>query len=403
MKFSKPRAALAALLFLTVCGGLAAYFKYKKVSNYVISQISGQAAKRLGRQVKFGHISFSPLSGVVIEDACVSRKPDFSKGDFFCAAKTIIKPEFAALMKNRIYFSKVTFEHPVMKVRESKGVWDFADLIALLPQTDKGLYLTWNASELVMTDAALEAEMGTSGLSMTLEHAALRLTHYSSYGGNYGLSASGLLKSALKGKLLQAEVGLEADANFDYGGLSSTKGVFTARNAAFGAITLQGLRAGWSVFNVRKPLAEKNYSLSLEAEQLLIPGAENSVRAGVSKGLELFSAVAGRTAPKIEDIEVPELKAALTLKDSVLYVKDVSMRANFLNLDASLRIDGPAKKADAEVKAETGGHSLGLSASGPMSAPEIKPLMSSALAARLKDALAGIESGLLKFFPVTGD
>jgi len=403
MQFTRFRIVLAALLLFTAGAGGFAYFKYKKISNYLVSQISGQAGKKLGRQIRFSSVSFSPLEGVVIKDACVSRRPDFSKGSFFCAARTVIRPEFAALMKNQVYFSKISFEKPVLKVREKNGVWDFADLLALLPETEKGLYLTWNASELSMTGAALEADLETSGLSLALENADISLRHYSSYGGNYGLSAEGLVKTVLNGKLLSAAVKLKTEANFDYDGLSSTKGDLRAGNISYGAMTLENMNTGWSLFNVRKPLAEKNYSVTFNAENLLIPSHENSVRDGVSRSLALFSAAMGKPTPRIEDIEMSSLKAAFRLDNSALAFKDLALRTNFMDLDAGLSIDGPAKTAEAFLDAAIGGNKIKMSASGPMSAPELKPMLSATLSVKLKEALSGLESGVLKTFPITGE
>ena len=395
---------LAAALFIFIAGsGAFAYFKYQKISHYLIDQLSGQASKKLGRQIKFRAISFSPLSGIIIKDACVSRRPDFSKGSIFCAQKTVIRPQLAALLKNQVYFSRISLEKPVIKVRERNGEWDFADLLALLPKTDKGLYLTWNASELTMKDAALEADLETSGMSLALENANLKLDHYSSFGGNFGLSADGLVKTAVKGKLLSAEVKFRTEANFEYAGLSSAKGNFSADHAAYGAITLEKLNADWSFFNMLKPLAQRNYSATLTAENLVVPGQENAARDGVSKGLELFSSAMGRSAPKIEDIEMRSLSAAFRLKDSALSVSDIALRTNFMDLDSGITINGPAKTADASIEAVIGSNKLKMAASGPMSAPQIKPVLSDTLSTKFKDALAGIEASLLKNFPVTGE
>ena len=403
MIFTRLRLVLAALLLLLAAGGVFSYFKYKKFSAYLADQIGGQAAKKLGRQVRFKSVAFSPLKGIVIREACVSRRPDFSKGEFFCAKKAVIRPQLTAMLRNKVYFSSVSFEKPALKVREKNGRWDFEDLLAFLPETDKGLYLTWNASELELKDAYLEADLETSGLSLTLENTNLKLEHYSAFGGNYGLEAQGLLKSAVKGKLLSAEVKLEADMNFDYGGLASTKGSLEAEKASYGEISLAGLRTDWALFNIRKPLAQKNYQASLTAEHLLVPANGNKARDAVAEGLKLFSAAMGRSAPKITDMEMSSLSAAFSLDDSVLAVKDVSLRTNFLDLDAGLSINGPAKTSDTSLKVLIGQNKLEMSASGPLAAPEIKPLLSSTLSASFKAALAGAQASLLKIFPVTGE
>ncbi|OGS13640.1 MAG: hypothetical protein A2285_07385 [Elusimicrobia bacterium RIFOXYA12_FULL_57_11] len=401
MPGTRLKLAAAVLSVLIAAAGAFTLYEYKAISARITRAVNGEAGKKLGRQVKFGAIKFSLFDGVVITDVCVSRRPDFSKGSFFCAQKVMVRPRLASLLRNKLFFSKIALDKPVLKVREEGGVWDFSDLLALLPETGKGLHLTWNASELTMKDAVLEADLQTSGLSFALENASLNLGHFSVFGGNYGLEASGLVKSALKGKLLSADVKIKAEANFDYGGLASTEGAFTAAAVSYGAITLESLQAQWKFFNLRKALAERNLSANLRAEKLLVPGRENSIRNSVAQGLDLFSSAMGRPAPRIEDIEMASLAAAFRLDDSVLSVRDIALRTNFLALDAGISIYGPAGTADAFLDADIGPSKLKMSASGPMSAPEIKPLLSATLSRKFKKSLAEIEASLLTLFPVT--
>ena len=133
MNISRSKIALMLLVVLGLGAGGFAYVKYRNFSDYLIGAISSQAGRKLGRQVKFKKISFSPLDGVVIDEPCVSRAPDFSKGAFFCAARAVIRPELSGLMSDRLYFANVEFEKPVIKIRETGGKWDFEDLLALLP------------------------------------------------------------------------------------------------------------------------------------------------------------------------------------------------------------------------------------------------------------------------------
>ncbi len=403
MQLTRPRLILIALALAVAGSGVFAYFKYRKVYAYVMEQVGSQAAKKLGREVKFKSAAFSPLKGIVLKEACVSRLPDFSKGNFFCAAKVVIRPKLGALLRNQVYFSSVYFEKPVIKVRERGGRWDFADLLALLPDTDKGLYLTWNASELSMRDAVLEADLETSGLSLALEGADLKLEHYSSYGGHFGLEAQGQVKTVLNGKLLSSDVKLETDANFEYGGLSSTKGSFTAETTLYGAMIMEKFSAEWTLFNMRKPLAEKNYSVAAAAEGILVPSLDSAASEKVSEAMLLFSKITGKPLPPVEDYRVDSLKASFYLNDSKLAFRDVSLRTNLISLDAALAIDGPAKTAEAALKAELNGSKLDLSASGPLYKPQLRPLLAATLDAKLKEALRGAENSLLKVFPVTGE
>lgn len=403
MKFTRARLIAAALLLLAAGAGGFVYFKYRTLSAHIADQIGGQASKKLGRQVKFARVSFSPLKGVILRDACVSRRPDFSRGNFFCAEKVVIRPSFAALLKNKVHFSRVAFDKPVLKVREKGGRWDFEDLLALLPETDKGLYLTWNADELALTDAVLEADMETSGLSLALKDADLRLAHYSSYGGNYSLEAQGLVQTVHDGKLVSAEAELDADLNFDYGGLASTSGSLALSDISYGAASLKRFGANWKLFNIRKPLAEKNYAVSVEAAELLVPTLGSAAGAKVTEAMQLFSRITSKPLPPVEDYRVSSFKAALALDNSRLALKDIALRSDFISLDAALAIDGPAKTAEAGLKAELSGSKLDLSASGPIGSPAVKPLLSYTLDAKLKESLLAAERSLLKLFPVTGD
>jgi len=404
MTAGRVKLILAASLGLAGAAGGLTWYKYRQLSAAVRGQLEGEASKRLGRQIRFDGVSFSLLDGVTVENPCVSRAPDFAKGDFFCARRAVIKPELRSLLRSQVYFSRVRLEAPRLKVREAGGAWDFSDLLALLPETGQGLHLTWNASEVELEGGLLEADLETSGYSLALESATVRLTHFSSQGGNYGLKLSGIVKTIAGGKLLTADAALDTEVNFDVQGPASTKGTFRAANAAWGELTLEKFWLSWELFGLRKPAAEKKYAAELSASGLLVPGAGGSgLGSGVTKGLDLFAAAMGRPAPKIEDIEMKSLSAAFDLDDSKLAFRDVKLRTNFLDLDAALAIDGPAKTAEAKLDAVIGASNISMAASGPMAAPQLKPALSVTLAAKFKEALANIEGGLLKAFPVTGE
>lgn len=404
MTAERTKIIIAAALALAGAAGGLAWYKYNRLAAGVRAQLEGQAAKKLGRQVRFDGVSFSLLEGVAIKNPCVSRAPDFSKGEFFCARRAVIKPDFGSLLRSQVYFSKVRLEAPRLKVREAGGVWDFADLLALLPQTGQGLHLTWNASDVELQNGRLEADLESSGYSLALESATVRLTHFSSQGGNYGLKASGSVKTVAGGKLLTADADLDTEVNFDVQGPASAKGTFRAANAAWGEVSLEQLWLSWELFGLRKPAPEKKYSAELSASGLLVPAAgSGGLAAGVTRGLDLFAAAMGRPTPKIDDIEMKSLSAAFELDDSKLAFRDLKLRTNFMDLDAALAIDGPAKAAEAKLDAVIGANNISMSASGPMAAPQLRPALSATLAGKFREALSNIEGGLLKAFPITGE
>ncbi|MDA8242550.1 MAG: hypothetical protein M0025_00305 [Elusimicrobia bacterium] len=402
MSLPRPRLFAALLLLLLAAAAAFVYSKQRRFSAYIADRLGTQAEKTLGRKVKVGAISFSLLGDVLISDACVSRRPDFSRGKFFCADKVILRPRLADLLRDKVYFSEVTLENPRIKIRKERGRWDFEDILRLLPDTSKGLHLTWNVADLYIRNAGVEADIPETGASGSLERANIRLSHYSAYGGNYNIAADGRLKTVYGGKLLSAAFGLYADANFDYGGLSSAKGTLKADEMVYGAVTLEKLLADWDLLNIRKPLAERKYTASISAQNLLIPSSEGTARKRVAESLKLFSAAMGKPAPAVEDVEVRAISAGFSLDDSVLSLKDVLLRSNFIDLDASLSIYGSSAAANARLEAAVGDNRLALSASGPLARPRIEPTLSDTLSARLKSGLQAAEKFLLDIYPVTG-
>lgn len=244
--------------------------------------------------------------------------------------------------------------------------------------------------------------MGASGRDFALENSNLELLHYSSFGGNYTAEFKGLLKSAIAGKLLSSGISLKTSANFDYGGLASLKGSFEADNASYGAVTLAALRADWELFNMRSETKEKNYSARLEAENLFIPGSENSGLKTLTKGLELFSAVTGKPVPRIEDIEAQKLKAAFSLKNSVISLKDIKIASNFLNLNADLAFDSAARSTRSRLEAQIGPNKLKFAAVGPLARPEITPELSTTINEKLTSALNSLNKLLFSYLRPPG-
>ncbi|MBU2574079.1 MAG: hypothetical protein KKH28_08400 [Elusimicrobia bacterium] len=400
MKISGYKLALAIIAVLVLVSGIFAYVKYKKFSQYLIEQINSQAGKKIGRQVKFKKIAFSPLKGIIIDEPCVSRAPDFSKGNFFCAKRAVIRPDFSTMMGKRLNFANVEFEKPVIKIREAGGKWDFDDLLALLPKTAKGLHLTWNAKRLTLKDAAVEIDIGSSGRSLALENSDFTLLHYSALAGNFELTFNGDAKTILEKQLLTAKISFKTGLNFEYAGLTSAFGGVEFTGAVFGAATLKKAALNWELFNINKPAAEKNYTAGLKAEGLFIPAQSGGVKKSVNAALELLSSVAGKETPRVEDIEMNSLALDFTLNDRVLRVKRLDLDTNFLNFNSKYELNGPARTVDIDFSARLGSNKLALTAKGPMGSPEILPAMSYTLNRKLLEAVRAVNAGLLKIFPV---
>ena len=400
MNISRSKIVLIALVVFGLGAGGFAYVKYRNFSDYLIGAISSQAGRKLGRQVKFKKIAFSPLEGVVIDEPCVSRAPDFSKGIFFCAARAVIRPELSGLMRDRLYFANVEFEKPAIKVREAGGKWDFEDLLALLPKTSKGLYLTWNAKKLTLKGATLEIDYGSSGDSTAFENADISILHYSALAGNFSLDLRGDLKTILKGQLATAKTSLKTELNFEYAGLTSAFGRLELDDAAMGAATLKKAALNWELFGIDKPAPEKNYSAGFRAEGLFIPAQSCGVSKTVTSAMQLLSSAMGKAAPRCDDIEMGSLTIESALKEGVLSVKELDLATNILNLKTRYELNGPARAVDITLAAEAGDNKLDLTARGQMDKPDILPVMSVTLNSRLTDSIRNVNAAFLKIFPI---
>ena len=401
MNISRFKIIVLLLVVFGLGAGAFTYIKYKKFSGYLTDQINSQTVKKLGRQIKFKKIYFSLLEGVVIDEPCVSRAPDFTKGTFFCAARAVIRPELATLMKNRLYFENIELEKPVIKIRETGGKWDFEDLGTLLPKTSKALYLTWNARKLALKGATLEIDLGSSGNSVALENADITLLHYSAMAGNFSLSLNGGVKTVLKGQLVTAKAIFKTDLNFEYAGLTSAFGGAEFNDAVMGAATLKKTSLNWELFNTNKPATGKNYTAGLKAEGLFIPAQSCGAARAVNSAMELLSAAMGRQTPRCQDIEMSLLALDFALNDGVVRIKRLTLDTNFLKLENKYELNGPARTVNMELTASVGENKLNLTALGPMDKPEIQPAMSVTLNRKLIRAVRDINAAFLKIFPVT--
>lgn len=400
MRLSKAKLVTLSVLVLALGGAAFLYVKYRSFSGYIIEQINTRPGKKLGRQVKFKKISFSALKGVIIDEPCVSRRPDFSKGNFFCAKRAVIRPGLAKLMGKELYFANIEFDSPVIKLREAGGEWDFDDLLKLLPKTSKGPHLTWNAKRLVLRNASVEIDMASSGRSFALENADATLLHYSAVAGNFELIFSGGAKAILNGRLLTTALSLKTGLNFEYAGLVSSLGGIEFADTMLGASTLKKAALNWELFNIKNPAAEKNYKAGLEAEGLFIPAQDGAAGKSVNGALELLSSVTGKAAPHVEDIEMSRLALDFSLNDGVLLIKRLDADTNFLELKSRYGLNGPARTVDIDLSARLGGNKLALTAKGPMDNPEIRPAMSYMLGKKLTEAVRALNAALLKIFPL---
>jgi len=295
-------ASLAGLLIAAAAGGYFLLRRYGGLGGAVASALAETAAKKAGRELRIKSVSFSPLKGLTLRGVSVSEKPSFARGVFFSAEKVRLAMPFLPLLKGSVVFDSAELDGAFFKVTEKDGDWNFKDLLALLPDAAKGLHLTWNARELLVRRSRIQADLLTSGLSLDMTETDAAVKHYSSFGGNFNIRASGRAGTAAGGRLFSGAYSAKADLNFTPLGLDSSAGEMEMEGLELGDMRLGSLEADWKLFKIGRG-SERNYSLELKAEDFFAPGYRSAFKDSAEKGLKALFSALGSAPPKIEDIK----------------------------------------------------------------------------------------------------
>ncbi|MDT8287449.1 MAG: hypothetical protein RQ748_10090 [Elusimicrobiales bacterium] len=391
----KKRILAASLAALVLAGGGAWLFlakKYGGLGGAMAAALAETASRKAGRELRIRSVSFSPFSGLTLRGVEVSERPSFSNGVFFSAEKTRLAMPLLPLLRGSVVFSAAEFDGAFFKVREKDGEWNFKDLLALLPDTVKGLHLTWNARELTFRGARVQADLLTPGLSLDMTDTDAVVKHYSSFGGNFNVEASGHAGTAWGGRLFTGAYEAKVDLNFTPLGLDSSSGRLKMEDLELGDMRLARLDGRWDFFRIGRG-AERNYSLEAEASDFFAPGYRSPLRDAVENGLKsLFSAL-GSAPPKIDDITAKKISARASLKSGRLKVEDLRLEAGFAGLRAAFET-GSGAGTKLEIEAEAAGKKFRARASGTDARPKVEPELSRTL----RESLLSARRGLKDFF-----
>ncbi len=391
----KKKILAVSLAALALAGGGAWLFlakKYGGLGGAVASALAETASRRAGRELRIKSVSFSPLGGLTLLGVEVSERPSFRNGVFFYAEKARLAMPLMALLRGSVVFSAAEFDGAFFKIRESGGEWNFKDLLALLPDTVKGLHLTWNARRLVFRGARVQADLATAGLSLDMTDTGAVVKHYSSFGGNFNVEASGRAGTAWGGRLFTGAYEAKVDLNFTPLGLDSTSGRLKMTGLELGDMRLARLGGRWDFFRIGRG-AERNYSLEAEADDFFAPGYRSPFRDAVDKGLRSVFSAMGSAPPAIDDIKADRFSARASLKGGRLRVEDLRLEAGFAGLRAAFAA-GAGGGTDLEIETAAAGKKFRARASGSDARPKVEPELSSSL----REALLASRRGLKDFF-----
>lgn len=391
----KKKILAASLAALVLAGGGAALFlarKYGGMGGTIAAALAETASKKAGRQMRIKTVSFSPFTGLEMRGVEVSERPSFDKGVFFSAERVLLDMPLTPLLKGEAVFETAEFDGAFFKVREEGGNWNYGDLLALLPDTAKGLHLTWNARRLVFRRARVQADMATPGLSLDMTGTEATVKHYSSFGGNFNMKIRGKAATAWAGRLFSGDYSADMDINFTTLGLDSASGGLELENIALGDMSLAVISAEWDLFKMGEAAA-RNYSLKIEASDFLAPSYRNSPLAGLEKGLASFYRAMGAAPPRTDDIRADSIGLKASLKDGRFRIDELRADSELVDLRASFAAGG-GPDAELELEAGAAGKKLKARVSGPEKRPKVEPELSDTL----REGLLAARRGLKDFF-----
>lgn len=380
-----------------------------KTADILISSLKEQ----YGRDIKLENALFTDKS-MQFTRLCVSQKPDFSKGSFFCADKVILYPDYSSKAErtsSSFFIRDLIIENAEINIREKNGRWDFEDLTnASEPESsnssdgkntgkDKKYFEdTWIIDNLTLKNATISAESETNRFSVQMKKTDLELSHE---GKIFTLTGQAEMKTELSGRPVKAPVSVNLKTFFSSGELSEIHGDMNTGRLEWDKISLQKLRLHTDMAGISRPVAGKNYISRFSAEGLLIPEDDPYIYDKVPQYLKLFAAAVGRPAPVIKDAEIHSVKGHFSLENNTIELQNMSLRSNFMELDGGMKIDGGTETSVASAAVLIGKNNVKLHISGNMNNPVLKPLLSETLAKKLKQSYMDFQKFVLGYFPVT--
>ena len=397
-------------IFLIIISALAIALLFRnpllnKTADILISSLKEQ----YGRDIKLENASFTDKS-MQFTKLCISQKPDFSKGNFFCADKVVLYPDYSSKAErtsSAFFIRDLIIENAEINISEKNGRWDFEDLTnAEDPQNGtssskkdgKPFEETWIIDNLTLKNAIISAESETNNFSVQMNKTDLELSHE---GKVFTLAGHSEMSTKLSGRPVKAPVSVNLKTFFNDSVLSEMHGDINTERLAWDKISLQKLKLHTDMAGINMPVAEKNYIARFSAEGLVIPEDDPYIYDKVPQYLKLFAAAVGRPAPVIKDAEIHSIKGHFSLENNKMDLQDLSLRSNFMELDGGMKIDGRAQSSAASASVSIGKNNVKLYISGDMNNPVLKPLLSETLAKKLKQAYMDFQTFVLNYFPVT--
>ena len=394
---------LGCVFLLLIIAAASIWFLRRPIMGSVAEKIFETIKQDLGREITMDNPDITSNDGIVLYKLCISQKPDFSKGKFFCADKATILPNLSAADPKQISFSKIILENAEININEENGHWDFEDLASMnsgSKKDDRPFEESWMIDKLVLKNAALSIKSASNDISIKTEKSNLTINHE----GNE-FNAEGSTDITIDSNDIKTSMSsnIKAKTFLKDGKLYKASGNAAIEKAKIGQISIEKLALNTNLSGIDKNISGKNYIMRFSADGLLIPSTDTQVYEKVPQYLKLFAAAVGRPAPVIKDAEFHNIKGHFQVDNNAVELQHFSLRSNFMEMDGDMKINGKDKSTSASMKIAIGKNDIKLLVSGPIKKPALKPVLAETLSKKLKEAYIDMENSILEHFPVDKD
>lgn len=395
--------ALGIIVFLLFDLLLCMYFFRYKIVKFGADRLVSVLQEAINRKIIVKEYSASRQSGIILKEICISQIPDFSKGNFLCSDKISFSPDYFSQKENDFNFDALYFENPVLNISKTNGVWDFNDLLELLPKDNKPLSQSWKTNTLKIKNATININDADKDTSVAMRDTDIFIDKTGKGNTSFSIDANARLTVKTRDKNLSAAINTQSVYNFLDNQLNYARGKASLSEVNFNAINLGRIDADFDLNGIFLPIIKKDYLVKVSAKNIIVPQNSGKYYDDISHYLRLFASVSGYPSTVIKDAEITDITGHFKLLDNSISLSNVVFKSNFLNADINMAIDATKNTSAATTKISVGKKTVNLQFNGTINNPKIISPACESLSRHLTKTYTDLESYILKQFPLTGD
>ncbi|MEA3307686.1 MAG: hypothetical protein U9Q34_07870, partial [Elusimicrobiota bacterium] len=281
------------------------------------------------------------------------------------------------LLKGNFIISKVKFKNAKFTLARNKnGKWNFADILAILPEPEENFYSDW-PEQIIAKNSELLIIDKLSDNMWVLENADIKFSKRLSYhGGSLNISWRGAFKgSGFKNLFVSKNVYGTIKSDFKGDNLASTLGELELKDSICNDLLLKTIHLQWNFFklNTKK---EQNLKAEFKMEEISIPNIDNSFRKNILKTLTAISKIYGIRDKKTHHLKFKNISAKASFHEDLFKIQDFKFDSNILNLKADFALNNKTDKINLNFKGIALNKEMDITAKGLPDNLYIKPTFS---------------------------